>query len=272
MNGAESIAAFPMYDFAALEVAHDQLWTALRAHLTDCGIADAPMRLTRGMQPEKLWVNPNLLLAQACEFPLAKRFTGRVRIVATPRYAVQGCAGSRYRSAILVRCGQSAASLKDLRGLRCVINDPLSNSGMNLLRASIAPLAKKSDFFSEVLVSGSHHASARSVTNNDADVCAVDCVTLAHLRRFDPSSVESLRIIAWTPSTPSLPLVTAGTASDATVERLRNALRRVVADPVTIGARAELRLAGFDVRPEEGFVEVLQLEQRASLWGYTQLH
>jgi hypothetical protein len=55
----------------------------------------------------------------------------------------------------------SATSLDDLRGGRCAVNDLGSNSGMNLLRAEIAPLANGKAFFKSVLVTGSHLAGQR---------------------------------------------------------------------------------------------------------------
>src|ERR1700744_3930303 len=97
------VVALPMYDFPELAPAHDCFWGGLRKHLIEAGIADVPERLTRGTHPDAIWQHPSLLLAQACEYPLAKLFAGRVRLVASPRYEVPGCEGARYSSAIVVR-------------------------------------------------------------------------------------------------------------------------------------------------------------------------
>jgi ABC-type phosphate/phosphonate transport system substrate-binding protein len=202
---------------------------------------------------------------------LAKRYAGRIRLVATPRYQVPGCEGATYRSAILVREADLAETLEDLRGRRCVINDWTSNSGMNLLRASIAPLAGPAQFFETVEESGSHRQSVETVSHGQADVTAVDCVTWAHLRRLDPASAASLRVLQWTAATPSLPFITSATVSDAAVHRLRSALGALTADPGMNAVRERLFLEGFDLQPTEGFGEVLRLEQLASAGGYPEL-
>jgi hypothetical protein len=158
--------------------------------------------------PEVLWTDPDLLLAQTCGLPLATRLEGRVRVVATPRYRAQGCDGVDYRSAVVVREDSAVNSLLDLRGGRCAANDLGSNSGMNLLRAEIAPLAAGKTFFKSVLVTGSHLASAEAIVQDKADVAALDCVTWAHLQRWRPSLTDQLRVLTWSVRSPGLPLIT----------------------------------------------------------------
>jgi ABC-type phosphate/phosphonate transport system substrate-binding protein len=272
MTNVEAIAAFPMYDFAGLQIAHDQLWTALRGYLNDSGFSATPRKLTRDMHHEQIWLHPQLLLSQACEYPLAKCYPGRVRLIATPRYGISGCTGTWYRSAILVRSDDGAATLADLRGKHCVVNDLFSNSGMNMLRAAIAPIASGGRFFGSVRVSGSHLESMRRVAGSLADVCAVDCVSLEYLRRLEPATTGSLRSLGWSPASPSLPFVTSATAGESAVERLRLALRAFSVDLSMVKVREQLHLDGFDLEPAEGFAEVLKLEKAASLWGYQELH
>ena len=52
------------------------------------------------------------------------------------------------------------------------------------------------------------------------DVAALDCVSFAHLRRFEGALAAGLRVVAWSPDSPSLPLITARTtdASSVTLE------------------------------------------------------
>jgi ABC-type phosphate/phosphonate transport system substrate-binding protein len=265
------IAAFPMYDFPELQPAHDALWSSLRKHLIDAGIAEAPEGLTRGIGHEAVWGHPLLLLGQGCEYPLAKFFADRVRLVATPKYGVPGCDGGAYRSAIVVRKDDPAETLAELRNRRCVVNERSSNSGMNLLRASIAPIAGGTRFFSSVVFSGSHRRSVQMVAGGDADVAAVDCVSFAHFRRLYPSSTAVLRILDWTPAAPSLPFITSGSTGDNLLKQLRSALEAVAADPSLKESRERLFLEGFDLDPAGGFDEVLHLERRAAQMGYPKL-
>jgi ABC-type phosphate/phosphonate transport system substrate-binding protein len=325
------VASLPMYDFPELQDAHDAFWTALASRLVAAGLTDAPRALTRGATPAQVWGSPRLLFAQGCEYPLAKAFGDRVRVVAHPMYSAAGCDGSRYRSAIVVRkndtdqgasvgtadvvhgvecatggtgAAESDAAVTDvavagadapaafgsssghfgvrevggvdtdtvglagLRGRRCVVNERDSNSGMNLLRATIAQVANGEPFFASVAVSGSHLRSVEMVASGEADVAAIDCVSFAHFQRLYPSLFASMRVLSWTASTPSLPYITAGTASDETMQVLRAALADVFDDNGLAPVRERLQLRGVDLSSNEGFGEVLHLERAAVSSGY----
>jgi len=271
VNDTQRIAAFPMYDFPELEGAHDELWSAIRRSLMEAGLTDTPIRLTRGTDHIAVWTHPALLLGQGCEYPLAKFFADRIRLVATPRYAVPGCDGATYRSAIVVRKDDPAETLADLRDRRCAINERSSNSGMNLLRASVASFAHGKRFFESIVLSGSHRKSVRMVASGDADVAAVDCVSFAHFRRLYPSSIAPLRILAWSTPTPSLPYITAAATGDTVLQKLRSSLAAVIADGALDAVRDRLFLEGFDFEPAGDFSEVLRLERGAARLGYPKL-
>ncbi len=83
-----------MYDFGELRAAHDLLWSAIAERLVAAGVADVPTRLTRDIEHREVWRHPQLLLGQACEYPLAKSFGQHVMIVATPGYSAPGCVGA----------------------------------------------------------------------------------------------------------------------------------------------------------------------------------
>jgi len=298
--GTDWVASLPMYDFPELREAHDEFWDAIAGRLIAAGLKGIPRTLTRGVWPAEVWADPSLLFAQGCEYPLAKAFGDRVRVVAHPVYSAAGCEGARYRSAIVARwggtahtggaapaggaasaggtapagpradsgVGGTAVALADLRGQRCVVNELDSNSGMNLLRAAIAPLSNGERFFASVAVSGSHLRSVEMIASGQADVAAIDCVSFAHFQRLYPSLVGELRVLGWTTSTPSLPYITALSASDSTAQALRTALADVFADESLAPVRAKLLLQGVDLEPVEGFGEVLALERGAVDAGY----
>jgi ABC-type phosphate/phosphonate transport system substrate-binding protein len=264
----ERIAALPMYDFPALQDAHEELWAALSRQMTEAGLSETPRHLTRDLGHVELWKHPLLLFGQGCEYPLAESPAYSIRIIATPRYTALGCEGAAYRSAIVVRETDSAESIADLRHRRCAINEVNSNSGMNLLRSSIAPVANGTKFFESVLFSGSHQRSVEMVSDGQADVAAIDCVSLAHFGKLYPSTVAKLRILGWTPSSPSLPLITAAATSDTTLQTLRSSLAAVLADRTLDSVRERLFLGGVDLEPDAGFTEVLKLKQNAIELGY----
>jgi ABC-type phosphate/phosphonate transport system substrate-binding protein len=265
------IAALPMYDFPELQADSDALWVALAESLAAFGIADIPAELTRGRRHFDLWRDPNLLLAQACEYPIATDCAGAVQLVATPLYTAVGCVGPLYRSAIVVRRHEPAVTLADMRGLRCVINEWSSNSGMNLLRAAVAPLAAGAEFFESVDLSGSHRRSIEMVADGEADLAAIDCVSWAHFQRIAPERTGALRVLGWTEASPSLPFVTATGTDAATLRALRSALADIIADPTLAEVRERLFLSGFDFAPDPGFTQVLGLAQRAAELHYPEL-
>jgi ABC-type phosphate/phosphonate transport system substrate-binding protein len=191
-----------------------------------------------------------------------------LQVVATPSYRAPGCTPGTYCSAILVRVDDRALSLDDLRERVCVVNEADSNSGMNLLRAALAPRARAGRFFHSTYLSHSHHHSVVQVAAGKADVTAVDCVTLAHLSRFEPALIAQVRILDWTPSSPCLPFVTSHLTSTATVQALRTALADVVADASLGSVRETLLLDSVACDPNPSFERVEELEGFAERHAY----
>ncbi|MET0497432.1 MAG: PhnD/SsuA/transferrin family substrate-binding protein [Steroidobacteraceae bacterium] len=262
------IAALPMYDFPELRGAHDALWNALAEQLTERGIGNVPHRLTRDRLHQDIWRDPSLLLGQGCEYPIAKAFADSLTLVATPRYTAPGCEGRFYRSVIVVRADDHSETLAALRNRRCVVNETDSNSGMNLLRAAVAPFAGGASFFQSVFMSGSHRRSVAMIAADEADLAAIDCVTFAHLQRVDPALTSAVRVLCWTPRSPCLPFVTARTTSESTVAVLRESLAAVLADSTLADVRERLFLDDVDVRPDTELRYVRTLEREAVALRY----
>jgi ABC-type phosphate/phosphonate transport system substrate-binding protein len=260
-----------MYDLPELEAANDALWASIAERLVAQGVEAVPERLTRGGALEAIWTDPRLLLAQTCGYPLVASLGERVRVVATPRYGAQGCDGALYRSAIVVRAGDPARDVADLRGRRAAVNDLASNSGMNLFRAEIAPLANGPSFFAAVTITGAHAASVEAVAAGEADVAAIDCITWAQLQRLRPRTTTALRVLSWTTATPGLPLIAAATTDAAVVAALRKALADVAVDPALAAVRAALLLDGFETLPGGDYQAILALERDAIAQGYPTL-
>jgi hypothetical protein len=83
------VASLPMYDWPEVRDATDALWAAIRAALIQEGI-DAPTALERDGDPETLWTDPDLVLSQTCGFPYANGLSGKVALIATPAYRIDG--------------------------------------------------------------------------------------------------------------------------------------------------------------------------------------
>lgn len=265
------IAGLPMYDLPGLESHHDRLWDDIGDRLRAAGV-DAPERLTRGEPLEALWTRPDLLLAQTCGYPLVKQLAGRVRVVATPIYRAPGCDGPNHRSLIVVRQDDPREGLARFRGARCAMNDVHSNSGMNLLRAEIAPLIREDEaFFESVTVTGSHSASIDAVAEGTCDIAAIDCVTHALLERLDAQRLGKVRVLARTAPAPGLPLVAAASMPDDVVLALKAALASAAKDPGMKDTLDALLIEGFEHVPAVDYLSILKAERLAERQGYARL-
>ncbi len=263
------LASLAMYrDPPAIAEATRGLWAYLREHLRAAGMADVPAALDENIAHDAAWGDPWLLLAQTCGYPLMTRLQGQVRVVATPVYSHPGCEGAQSGSFVIVRADAAVSSIADLRGHVAAINDWASNTGMNLLRRTVAPHAVDGRFFARVTESGSHRASLDLVAQGEADVAAIDCVTFGNLARFAPEMVAGVRILAETAKTPGLPLITRAAASANEIALLRGALDAFAHDPAAAPLRDALGLKGFMVLAEGAYDAVLALEREAETLGY----
>ncbi len=261
-------ASLGMYDHPAQRLANDALWARIADELRRSGVADLPATLDRDRDLDAIWRDPELILGQACGYPMITDATLPLRIVALPVYECPACRGSTHHSLIVVRHNDQAFGLGDLRGRRAAINDPASNTGMNLFRAAIAPIANAQAFFAAVEHTGSHRASALAVASGDVDVAAIDSVTFAALDRYEPDLTDQLRILQMTAPSPTLPLVTAATTDEATRAVLQQAVLAALADPALADARDALFLIGAAIRSEDILTPLASLSLQASKLGY----
>ena len=266
-----SIASLPMYDLPALRRATDDWWAGLARALTAVGIDGVPRQLERQLGLDEVWRHPGLLISQTCGYPLTHALCGQVQVVATPAYGVEGCDGAAYRSVFVVRDGDPAEGLADLRGRRVAINSRTSQSGYNCLRHALAPLAAMAEsgpLFSEVVVSGGHGASLAAVRENRADLAAVDGITYALTARTEPAAVAGLRVLAWGAAAPGLPYVTRAGISEDELAAMRDGLLTAAADPDLAAARRALSLTGFEILPLEAYDVIDEMEAEATALGY----
>lgn len=266
-----SLASLPMYDLPALRPAAETWWCGLAAACRAEGLEDVPEALEWPGDPRDHWRVPELLFSQTCGFPLMTAFRDSVSVIATPCYSAEGCSGPFYSSALVVRQEDPARDLGDLRGRRAAFNSRDSQSGYNVLRALVAPLAGGESFFTATVETGGHGASLDAVAEERADIAAVDCITFAAHRRHRPAVTDGLRVLAYGPSTPGLPYVTAAGRSEDELLRLREALYEALADPGLAGAREALLLTGASVLPEDAYEVILEMRDEAIAKGYADL-
>lgn len=198
------IAALGMYDRAETAGANDRLWAGIRDRLRAAGLA-APDNLTRGEGAYwPAWQSPDLVLSQTCGFPFRARLHGHVTLVGTPDYGLPDCPPGHYCSVFVARA-DDPRTLPDLAQGRFAYNEALSQSGWAAPVNHVATMGLR---LRPAVQSGAHRASAAAVAEGRADLAALDAVTWALMRRWDPV-VGALREVARTAPTPGLPLITA---------------------------------------------------------------
>lgn len=195
------IAALPMYDRAELRPVNDRLWQGVRAAL-----GTGPGALTRDRDPANIWIDPDLLLAQTCGLPFRARLKDRVTLVGAPVHRLPDTSPGQYHSVIVARAGERRALPDLLASGIAAINDPLSQSGWDALRALAERLGATP---TRAVWTGAHVASAAAVAEGAADIAALDAVTWDQIARFDTPLARRLVILHRTPPTPALPFITA---------------------------------------------------------------
>jgi ABC-type phosphate/phosphonate transport system substrate-binding protein len=262
------VASLPMYDLPELRAATDAWWEGLARAFRREGIADVPDSLDRRPAYHDVWLVPDLLFSQTCGYPLTHALAGRVELVATPCYAAEGCEGPSYCSFVVVKADSAASAIGDLRGARCAVNGVDSQSGYNALRSAVATVAGGERFFDSVAITGSHRASLALVASAQADVAAVDCVTLGLLARHRPQALTGTRVLCRTASAPGLPYVTRAGADADLLRRLRGGLERAFADARLAEVRGALLLAAAVVLPVAAYDRIGDMENAAIAAGY----
>jgi ABC-type phosphate/phosphonate transport system substrate-binding protein len=255
--------ALPMYN---LSPRLQQAWEGLLGTLLDRLDLHAEVELVRSPPLPAFWRRPDMLLSQTCGYPYMTLLRDKVTLVATPSFDFPGCVGSDYSSVIVARAGGRVASLADARGGVAAVNDAHSNSGMNVLRHAVAPLARDGGFFDRVVWSGSHAASLRKVREDDADIAAIDCVTYGYIKEEDPASLEGIAVLGYSAPSPGLPLVAGKAVPAELLARLRSGLTKPA--PELAGYMRDLHILGFEHRTDADYRRIIQIEAEACAAGY----
>ena len=242
------IASLGMYDFGPAQAANDRLWALIRDDLRATGHA-APDALTRGEAAYwPAWESPGLVLSQTCGYPYRARLHGRVTLVGTPDYGLEGCPPGHYRSVLVARRDDPRDSLADFAPAPLAFNEDLSQSGWaapanHLLSLGLTPRP--------ALRTGAHRASAQAVAEGRADYAALDALTWAMMQGPDPAAAR-LKVIGATPPTPMLPYIA---APGADAPALFAALQRAIAS-LSAEDRATLHLRGILAIPASAYLAV----------------
>lgn len=248
------IASLPMYDWPELTSSNEALWNAVGNRLDENGV-DAPENLTRTDDDEAHWLAADLLLGQTCGYPFSTKLKSKVAYVATPEYAVEGCDGANYSSAIIAH-KSSEISLESMSGKQFAYNSTSSLSGYRCMRAMVGELGL---YFGEMIESSGHRQSARMVASGAADVAALDAVCWHMLQKFEPETAANLKVIGWTKSYPALPFITSLDTDSETVDALRQVLQDVFSSQTEVTGFQQLAINGCKV------LDIAEYDQLANL-------
>ncbi len=246
-----------MYNLPEMRDANALFWSALRTELMRRGVTGAPELPDFERQPVPGCIEPDTLFTQVCGWPLQTIFAGQAAMIGIPVYDAPFCDGPHHAGVFVVRRDAAYAGLADLRGCDFVFNSMHSNSGMNLPRRAIAPLAEGRPFFGSVREALGHPANLELVADGRADATCVDCVTWAFVARHRPAVAERLRILAGTPPSPAIPFVTAAATPPELRSILQEALQCVARAPEWAAARAGLLLRDI-VAPDAADYAILR--------------
>ncbi len=226
------IAMLGMYDMPAIQPANDRFWTLIRTHL-----GNGPDRLSRDLDPWRVWRSDDLLLAQTCGMPFRTRLHPHVTLVGTPDYGLPGCPPGHYRSVLIARGDAGEETEADFSGGVFAYNEALSQSGW---AAPMTHFAARGIGFRSHLQTGAHVGSARAVAEGRADLAGLDALTWLLLQEHDPVAAR-LRVVGTTAPTPGLPCITARHRDPAPIA---GAIRAAIAD-LAPADRAALHLRGL---------------------------
>ena len=261
--------SLPMYPATPDHV--EALWAHLRALLAAQGLRHLPLQVSWPSDLPSHWLEPGLLLSQACGYPLMTHLAGRVRLVGTFGYQVPGSIGHLCRSQLVARADRGSESLADFRGGTVAYNSTDSQSGYNSLRAMVAPLAEGGRFFARAVASGSHLRSVEMVRDGLADIASIDCVSLAGIQAHWPDSSTGLHVIGESAPYPGLPLITSMNTSDADLAALRAALDQAMRSPALAPTLTALFIHRFDTIDLTAYQVCLDMQDRALAMGCTRL-
>ena len=264
-------AALPMYfpPHAALQAFWADLAALLHADPSIQGIG-IPALLSQPADCHAQWLEPDLLLSQACGYPLVTQLAGKVQLVGTFAYQAAGVQGIDCKSQLICRANDTRDTLAAFVGSTLAFNDTISQSGYNALRALVASTTTARPFFGSSIQTGAHYRSIEAVRLGQADMAAVDAVSWALWQQGHAEYAAELKVFGQTAAYPGLPLITSLQTPAALVAALRHALHTVATSAAHANVRAPLLISGFETTTLAHYQRCLDMQEQACAAGLHQ--
>jgi ABC-type phosphate/phosphonate transport system substrate-binding protein len=213
-----------------------------------------------------------LFMGHTCGYPLMKNLQDKLSPICVPVFNVDVCDGIYYASTFITSVNSQIQSLQDCYQGVAAFNGRDSNSGMNVFRHALAPLAQEigkwKPFFSRLVESGSHRQSLIEVTEGRVDVAAIDSVSLALIADAWPELAAQIKVIGYSVKTCGLPFVMPISRLKMTDSKQLTLLLNEALTILPDKHRHCLRLVEFvDVELSQ-YQSILDLEQQAVEMAY----
>lgn len=232
------LANLPMYDRPELKDAHEEFWKLIRDNLRADNI-HCPDQLDFEAGEMDAWTSPFFYFSQTCGRPYINSLADNVTLIGTPDYNLQGCPAGYYRSAYIVHKADMRMELSDYKKATFTFNNEGSQSGFFIT----------DNFFIKKICSGSHINSAKMVANKEADIAAIDAVSLKLMQQYDDFA-KDIKVLEWTEPTPTLPFIAyKGADQNAFYSAIQSAITSLSRD-----SRNKLHLNGLVYIPKETYL------------------
>ena len=245
-----------MYDWPEVRKATAALWQIFGRHFQNAGFR-CPETLSSGANVSGHWLHPDLFFSQTCGYPFATRLRGKVQLLATPHYAVDGCEGPTYSSALIVHRDADIGTLEQTKMSRFAFSGRSSLSAFRCLTPVLAQLGRnQNDWFGEGVETGGHRTSGLMIAQGKADVAALDAVCWHLFRIFEPEAANKVRVLCWTPQLPSLPYITRLGWDNDEIGLLRQAALAALEEASRSNYLSPLAVAGGSFIDETAYMPV----------------
>lgn len=241
--------------------------------ISDISYSEANMLLEKGV----------VQIAFVCGLPYVQEHAkGNMILVAIPvvaprldkfkTAAVYKNIPGKYYSYTIVRKDSSIKSWADLRGKSYAYNELNSNSGYNMPRYKLVQLGAKSwdEYFSRVVVSGSHEESIRMVARGQVDASSVDSMVFDYERSVGSPEAMKVRIIEslFRNGAGAPPVVMSAKSDSATRRAIQQTLVNMNKDPEGQRILKKALLLRFAPPDDTNYNDIRRMETAAHEAGF----
>ncbi len=184
----------------------------------------------------------------------------------------------KYYAYTIVRKDSPLSSWEELKGKTYAFNETISNSGYNMPRYKLIQLGANSweEYFSKVIVSGSHEESIRLVSQGIVDASSVDSLVLDYDRTIgDPDALNVKIIEHLHPGGAGIPPVVMSNKADPAIHKaFLDLLLNMHKDPEGMKILEKALISHFMAPNDANYDDIRMMEdtaRKASFQDYTGL-